>query len=104
MGHLVTLSVGTDTPEQHKAVHSLLSEIGGDMPLDYHYVSVTSVDTDRPTDGDDLFQDASTANKAREAIKAALETRVSTAPESLVDEILRELRAARIEFWERREN
>lgn len=100
--HLITLSVGTDTSEQHKAVYSLLSDIGSEMGLDYHYASVTSIDTDRPNDGDDEFYDAETLNRVREAIARAIETRVKTAPESMVTDIISELGNAGILFRERR--
>jgi hypothetical protein len=102
MAHLLTLSVGTDTPEQHKAVHSLLSDIGGEFAQDYHYASVTSVDVDRPADGDEEFHDEHTMFKVREAIKSAIEVRVATAPEAMITGIISELQNAGILFRERR--
>lgn len=102
MANLVTLSVGTDTPEQLKAVYSLLSDISGEMSVDYHYSSVTSVDTDRLNDGTEEFHDAETMNRVREAIKDAIELRVSTAPDAMVVDIIKALEFAGIVFRERR--
>lgn len=103
MGHLITLGVGTDTPEEHKAVYSLLSDIACEMAQDYHYASVTSIDTDRPSDGDEEFHDHGTINKVREAISDAIELRVATAPEAMVTDIINALQNAGILFRERRE-
>lgn len=102
MTHLITLSVGTEGPDQHKAVFGLMSDIGAEFALDYHYSSITSVDTDRPNDGDEEFYDEHTLFKVREAIKNAIEVRVATAPEAMINDIINEMQNAGILFRERR--
>lgn len=101
--HLVMLSVGTDSPEEHERVFGDFSELHRDLARGYSYTNLTSQAVDETGDEDDedgcdqehLHHDDHTLDKVRQAF---LEHGVS--PES-VEDLINDLHNAGLLFRER---
>jgi hypothetical protein len=104
---IISLYVGTDDDEGWRQIFQDFSELAHSIGERYHYVGVSSTfagvdDSEPECDPQGLYYDENTIVKVREAIKEAVETRVATAPESLITDIITEIQNAGILFRESR--
>jgi hypothetical protein len=104
MSHLVSLSVGVNSPEQWDHVHGRFVELQKEWGPDYSGVTVSSYLTDSEEDGVEEkteYYDENTLNKVKEALAGVLRSFDLEHPQ-LIDSFVNEMLNAGILFRERR--